>query len=564
MANSTQASNSTQATVKDYVAFMASFQMSDIEAELDGSLAGGFNAYTECCGRHALGDKADQPALVHEDAKGKVATYTFAQMHELSGKMANLLKSQGVKQGDRVAAMLPRNAELLVLILATWRVGAVYQPLFTAFGYEAIDYRLTQAKTVLVVTDEENRAKFKSVKDSTKVMLMGSEAVAKKWGDLHYARELENQNSDYQAEVLDSDQPFLQMFTSGTVGKPKGVAVPLRALPGFYIYIRYAVGLNGDDKFWNMADPGWAYGLYYAITAPLLLGCTTHFNEANFSAENTLAFLKRHKITNLASAPTAYRMLKSSGELDGKADTLFLRMASSAGESLNTEVVNWVTENLGCRVMDHYGQTETGMTCCCHHRLTHNAPVGSMGRPMPGYRLAILDAEYNEVEQGQTGQLVIDMDASPTFFFAGYTWQEKKPYYGKYYLTGDMVVQHKDGTYWFDGRDDDIITTAGYKVGPTDVENTVLEHPAVAESAAVGKPDELRGFIIKAFVVLRDGYEASDQLVKDIQGLVRERMSGHAYPREIEFVDELPKTPSGKIQRFMLRKQAEDEANTNA
>ena len=560
MVNSTHASYSKQA--QDYPAFMQAFKISDVEAELQGSFAEGFNAYTECCGRHALGDKANKAALVHEDAEGNVSTFTFAQMHELSGKMANLLKSQGVKQGDRVAAMLPRNPELLALILATWRLGAVYQPLFTAFGYEAIEYRLTKAKTVLVVTDEENRAKFKPIKNLPKMLLLGSEAAAKEWGDLHYASSVASQSCEFTAEILDADQPFLQMFTSGTVGKSKGVAVPLRALPGFYIYMRYAVGLNEDDKFWNMADPGWAYGLYYAITAPLLLGCTTHFNEANFTAENTLAFLKRHKITNLASAPTAYRMMKSSGELEGKSDELFLRVASSAGEPLNTEVVNWVTENLGCRVMDHYGQTETGMTCCCHHTLTHKTPVGSMGQPLPGYTLAILDAEYQVVEQGKTGQLAIDMDASPTFFFAGYTWQEQKPYHGKYYLTGDMVVQHDDGTYWFDGRDDDIISTAGYRVGPTDVENTVLEHPAVAESAAVGKPDELRGYIIKAFVVLRDGYEASDQLVKDIQGMVRERMSAHAYPREIEFVDELPKTPSGKIQRFMLRQQAEDEANS--
>ncbi|GLR64778.1 AMP-binding protein [Marinospirillum insulare] len=554
--------NSTMASTQDYVDFMKSFQVSDVEAVLEGSLEQGFNAYTECCGRHALGDKANKAALVHENSAEQVATYTFAQMHEKSGKLANLLKQQGVKAGDRVAAMLPRNADLLTLIFATWRIGAVYQPLFTAFGYEAIEYRLNQAKTVLVFTDEENRAKFEPVKNLPPLVIMASEAVAEKRGDLHFDSLLAPQSSECDALVLDADQPFLQMFTSGTVGKPKGVAVPLRALVGFYNYMRYAVGLEDDDNFWNMADPGWAYGLYYAITGPLLLGCTTHFNEAGFTAENTLAFLKRHKISNLASAPTAYRMMKSSGELEGKSEELFLRRASSAGEPLNTEVVNWVTENLGCRVMDHYGQTETGMTCCCHHTLEHKTPVGSMGMPLPGYRLVILDAENNEVSAGETGQLAVDMEASPAFFFAGYTWQEKKPFDGKYYLTGDMVVQHEDGTFWFDGRDDDIITTAGYKVGPTDVENTVLEHPAVAESAAVGKPDELRGYIIKAFVVLRDGYEASDQLVKDIQGLVRERMSGHAYPREIEFVDELPKTPSGKIQRFMLRQQAEEEANS--
>lgn len=552
MANSTEL-----ATYADY---LPTFNIKNIEAELEGSLATGFNAYTECCGRHALGAKANKPGLIHEDAKGKVSSYTFAQLHELSGKVANMLKEQGVKPGDRVAAMLPRNMELLTLILATWRIGAVYQPLFTAFGYEAIEFRLSQAKTALVVTDPSCREKFKPIKNLPTSLMFGSQEEAAKWGDLHWASEVEKQSSECAAEVLPADQPFLQMFTSGTVGKSKGVAVPLKALLAFCTYMRYAVGLEEDDNFWNMADPGWAYGLYYAITGPLALGCTTHFNEAAFSAENTLEFLKKHKITNLASAPTAYRMLKSSGVLDNQKTNLHLRRASSAGEPLNTEVVNWVSEHLGCRVMDHYGQTETGMVCNCHHLLKHDTPVGSMGLPMPGYRLVILDAEYNELAPGTAGQLAIDMENSPAYFFAGYTWQEQMPYHGKYYLTGDVVIQREDGTFWFDGRDDDIILTAGYRVGPTDVENTVLEHPAVAESAAVGKPDEIRGYVIKSFIVLKDGYEASDALVEEIQALVKDRLSAHAFPREIDFVDELPKTPSGKIQRFMLRQQAEAEA----
>lgn len=550
MANST--------AIAAYADFLPTFDIKDIEAKLEGSLATGFNAYTECCGRHALGNKANKPGLVHENANGEVNSYTFAQLHELSGKVANMLKEQGVKPGDRVAAMLPRNMELLTLILATWRIGAVYQPLFTAFGYEAIEFRLSQAKTALVVTDPSCREKFEPIKNLPTTVMFGSQEDAAKWKDLHWASQVDKQNSECVAEVLPADQPFLQMFTSGTVGKSKGVAVPLKALLAFYTYMRYAVGLEESDNFWNMADPGWAYGLYYAITGPLVLGCTTHFNEAAFTAENTLEFLKKHKITNLASAPTAYRMMKSSGLLDNQAANLYLRRASSAGEPLNTEVVNWVTESLGCRVMDHYGQTETGMVCNCHHLLEHKTPVGSMGLPMPGYRLVILDAEYNELPAGTAGQLAIDMENSPIFFFAGYTWQEQMPYHGKYYLTGDVVIQREDGTFWFDGRDDDIITTAGYRVGPTDVENTVLEHPAVAESAAVGKPDELRGYIIKSFIVLKDGYEASDALVEEIQALVRDRLSAHAFPREIDFVDELPKTPSGKIQRFMLRKQAEE------
>lgn len=546
--------------ITDYAAFMDAFQLADIEQKLEGQMDRGFNAYIECCGRHAQGSKANQAALIHENAEGEVTQLTYAELDAFSARLANLMKAQGVGEGDRVAAMLPRTPELLGIIIASWRLGAVYQPLFTAFGYEAIEYRLKQAKTKLVFTDTENREKFKPISGLPSCVLLGSQADAEHWGDLHYASLFAEQSSDCEAKILDKEAPFLQMFTSGTVGKSKGVAVPVKALPAFYIYMRYAIDLQPGEKFWNMADPGWAYGLYYAITGPLLLGATTHFNEAGFSAENTLEFLTKHQITNLASAPTAYRMLKSSGVLDGQAEKLSLRVASSAGEPLNTEVVNWVSQNLGCRVMDHYGQTETGMTCCCHHALEHESPVGSMGKPMPGYRLVILDADYQELEAGQTGQLAVDMQDSPAFFFQGYTWQEKKPFHDRYYLTGDVVEKHADGTFWFAGRDDDIITTAGYRVGPTDVENTVLEHPAVAESAAVGKPDELRGYVIKSFVVLKDGQEPSDGLVKDIQELVRERLSAHAFPREIEFVDALPKTPSGKIQRFILRKQAEGEA----
>ncbi|MCA1769296.1 MAG: AMP-binding protein, partial [Halomonas sp.] len=359
---------------------------------------------------------------------------------------------------------------------------------------------------------------------------------------------------------LSRDAPFLQMFTSGTVGKPKGVAVPLSAMTAFALYMELAVDLRDTDRFWNMADPGWAYGLYYAIAGPLLLGVTTHFCEAGFSAEGALAFMKRHRITNFAAAPTAYRLMKASGLFDNAHETLELRAASSAGEPLNTEVVTWVERSLGCPVMDHYGQTETGMTCNNHHALGHPKHVGAMGVPMPGYSLAILDAEYNELPAGEPGVLAVDIENSPAHFFPGYTWQEKHPFAEGYYLTGDVVIKNEDGTFQFAGRDDDIITTAGYRVGPTDVENSVMTHPAVAESAAVGQPDEIRGEIIKSYVVLREGFEASDALADEIRKQVRERLSTHAFPRVIEFVDELPKTPSGKIQRFKLRADAVDKA----
>ena len=218
-------------------------------------------------------------------------------------------------------------------------------------------------------------------------------------------------------------------------------------------------------------------------------------------------------------------------------------------------MVGWVTDNLGCRVCDQYGQTETGMTCCVHHALDHEADTGSMGKALLGHTLIVLDEDMNEVADGVQGQLAVVVSQSPAFYFNGYSWNEKQAFRGDYYLTGDMVERHSDGTYWFSGRDDDIIITAGYRVGPTDIENTVMEHESVAESAAVGVPDEVRGHVIKSYIVLKDGWQGSDELANEIRTLVQSHLSAHAYPRYIEFVDELPKTPSGKVQRFLLRQK---------
>ena len=547
-----------------YAEHYEQFDMDTLLQDIFGShLDDRLNAYLACCGRHVRDGHADHPALVHENLSGTVTTMTFGELDTYSAQVANLLQSYGVQAGDRVATMLPRTPELLVVVLATWRIGAIYQPLFTAFGYESIKYRLDKAQTKVVFTNSDNRDKFAELAAQTKMVMVGTQADSEMWGDDHYQTKIASQPIRFDAVILDAEAPFLQMFTSGTVGKSKGVSVPLAALPAFYLYMRYAIDLRADDKYWNMADPGWAYGLYYAITGPLLMGVTTYFNEAGFDAANTRDFLVKHGITNLASSPTAYRMLKSSGvfadrtEQDTSAadhtDGLVLRCANSAGETLNTEVVNWVETHLGCHVRDQYGQTETGMTCCAHHALSHNRPVGSMGAAMLGHTLVVLDDDMNVLPDGEPGQLAVVVSQSPAFYFSGYSWNEKQAFVDDYYLTGDVVERHEDGSYWFLGRDDDIIITAGYRVGPTDVENTVLEHDAVAESAAVGVPDEVRGHTIKSYVVLKDGMDGTDEIAQQIKELVRTRLSAHAYPREVAFVPSLPKTPSGKIQRFLLR-----------
>lgn len=545
-----------------YSDYYHNFDMNALLTEIFGEhLDDRLNAYMACCGRHVRDGRGDNIALVHEDTSGNVTRMSFAELDKASAQVANLLLSYGVQIGDQVATMLPRTPELLTIVLATWRIGAVYQPLFTAFGYDSIKYRMDKANTKVVFTNQENRGKFDDLAKQTKMVLVGSKVDAQSWGDDNYAEKVATQSQTVDAVSLDTDAPFLQMFTSGTVGKSKGVSVPLSALSAFYLYMRYAIDLRADDNYWNMADPGWAYGLYYAITGPLLLGVTTYFNEAGFDAQNTRDFMVRHKISNLASSPTAFRMMKSSGVFeaahnDNSNDNeakLSLRCANSAGETLNTEVVNWVETYLNCKVCDQYGQTETGMTCCEHHALAHECPVGSMGMALPGHTLVVLDDDMNILADGEQGQLAVVVSQSPAFYFRGYSWNEKDAFADDYYLTGDVVERHSDGSYWFSGRDDDIIITAGYRVGPTDVENTVLEHEAVAESAAVGVPDEVRGHTIKSYVVLKDGIEGTDEIAKEIQDLVRRRLSTHAYPREVEFVKELPKTPSGKIQRFLLR-----------
>ncbi|WP_201576266.1 AMP-binding protein [Psychrobacter okhotskensis] len=564
--SSTQTAHATADTSKtpiNYSDYYNNFEMNALLEEIFGAhLDDRLNAYMACCGRHVRDGRADNTALVHEDTSGNITRMSFGELDEASAQVANLLLSYGVKAGDQVATMLPRTPELLTVVLATWRIGAVYQPLFTAFGYDSIKYRMDKANTKVVFTNQENRGKFEDLAKQAKMVLIGSTHDSDAWGDDNYHEMRVTQPQAIEAVLLDTDAPFLQMFTSGTVGKSKGVSVPLAALPAFYLYMRYAIDLRETDNYWNMADPGWAYGLYYAITGPLLLGVTTYFNEAGFDATNTCDFMVRHKITNLASSPTAFRMMKSSGVFDASSanddNALSLRCANSAGETLNTEVVSWVESHLGCQVCDQYGQTETGMTCCEHHALAHKCPVGSMGMALPGHTLVVLDDDMQVLPDGEQGQLAVVVSQSPAFYFRGYSWNEKQAFFEDYYLTGDVVERHSDGSYWFSGRDDDIIITAGYRVGPTDVENTVLEHAAVAESAAVGIPDEVRGHTIKSYVVLKDGIEGSEEIAQQIKDLVRKRLSTHAYPREVEFVSALPKTPSGKIQRFLLRSLSAD------
>jgi acetyl-CoA synthetase len=454
--------------------------------------------------------------------------------------------------------MLPRIPELLVAILGTWRIGAVYQPLFTAFGPAAVQTRVVDpggSDAKLILVDGANRGKLDEVPNCPPVLTL-RRGAAGRVGDGDFASEMEAQSTECPPVMLRREDPFIILFTSGTTGKPKGVVYPLFALLQFAMFMREGINLQESDIYWCFADPGWALGMIGTLTAPLLMGCTTVMYEGTFTVESTVRVVAELGITNMIAAPTVFRVMRAAG-IDAVAPMRGrLRAISSGGEPLNPELNRWATEALATPIHEVYGQSEMGVNFLNHHGLRHEARVGSVGLISPGMSCAVLDDNLNPVPSGQTGVLAIDRSASPLFFFTGYWKAETPSFQGKWYLTGDVMKQDEDGYFWFQGRNDDIITSAGYRIGPADVENILIEHPSVAEAAVVGKPDPERTEIVKAFVVLRGNTVPTEALAEELRQLVRRRLSTHAYPREISFEAELPKNPAGKVLRYVLRQRA--------
>ena len=508
------------------------------------------NAYIECCQRYIGQQKT---ALIWEGKNGESEQWSFEQLDVASAQLANYFKSIGIQVGDCIAGLLPRTPELLITILATWRIGAIYQPLFTAFESKAIEHRVLTANTKLIVTNAEQRPKLNHVE--VKHILTVNAGTNLTSNEAGFWQEAKQQSDQCEAVLRSFDDDFLMMFTSGTTGLAKSVPVPLKAVLAFKGYMQHAVDLREDDSFWNLADPGWAYGLYYGITGPLSLGHSIIMDERAFSVDHAVEVIKKYRVSNLTGSPTAFRMFFGFKEKFDPSIKTHLRAVSSAGEPLTPEVIHWFNNDLNVNIYDQYGQTELGMVIANHHALEHEKKVGSAGFANPGHRFAVLDANYQEVKRGEIGTLAIDFSQSPLTWFKGYGGNNRKAFVGQYYLTGDTVKLNEIGGIDFVGRADDVITTSGYRVGPFDVESTLLECAEVLESAVIGKPDPERTEVVKAFVVLKPQYQASKELDSKLQAYVRSRLSKHAYPKEIEFVESLPKTSSGKIQRNLLKQQ---------
>ena len=513
------------------------------------------------CDRHPASAVAF--TVVEDDLSGRDITY--GRLRIRSEQAAAALASLGVGEGDRVATLMGKGEDLVVTLLGIWRLGAVHVPLFTAFAPYAIAVRLIPSATKVVVCDTGQRPKLDPSEDIPsvppwRVVIAGDRSVARP-GDALLEALLAAEHPGRPAARREASDPLVHLFTSGTTGEPKAVPVPVKALASFAIYMEYGLDVRDDDVFWNAADPGWAYGLYYGILGPLFIGRRNLLVTAGFDVELTWNVLAEYKVTNLAAAPTVYRALRSG---EAQAPTrLSLRACSSAGEPLNPEVVDWAERRLDVPIRDHYGQTELGMTIVNGWHPEVQAPLkpGSMGRAMPGFTAAILE-EGKDVSapRGVQGRIAIEVPASPLMWFTGYagdpaqTADRFSPDH-RWYYTGDLATIDADEFFFFSSRDDDVIIMAGYRVGPFEVESALLSHPDVVDAAAIGAPDELRGEIVEAYVVLREGIPPSPELTAELQQHVKTRYAAHAYPRQIHVIDALPKTPSGKIKRFTLRER---------
>ena len=502
------------------------------------------------CDRH----DGDALRLLAGDRESRLS---YAELAYRSKQFAGVLAELGIGKGDRVGVLLGRSEELLIATLGIWRVGAVHLPLFTAFGPDAVGYRLRTGLAKALVTDAGNRGKLEAREDVAHVVCFEPGAP----GDVDAEAALAGA-TPVEDSVLTGDDPFVLLFTSGTTGGAKGVELPVRALGSIHSYMTFSLDVRSEDSYWNIADPGWGYGLWFAVIGPLLLGNTTTLSADPFDPQETVARLARLGITNLAGSPTAFRALRAAGVPEAVSRRLRLRAVSSAGEPLNPELLSWSTRALGVSIHDHYGQSEVGMPVGFHHHPALRRPpvAGSMGTSSPGFRVVVLSDAGEELGPDADGELAVDVERSPLYWFRGYDGRpdetaERFRHGSRYHLTGDTAAVDAAGLLRSAARADDVITSSGYRIGPADVENALVAHPAVVEAAVVGVPDALRGEAVTAFVVVSDRAAGDDELAVALQDHVRARLSKHLFPRHVVMVEALPRTPSGKVQRTVLRQQ---------
>jgi acetyl-CoA synthetase len=523
-----------------------------------------FNIAEACCGRHAR--HRNRFCLYWEDEGGAISSWTYWDLQQQANRLANALNALGVQRGDRVGIILPQRPETVIAHLACYMLGAVAMPLSILFGPEALEYRLQNSETSVVFVDPASLPNLLPLRDRLPdlrhvVGVAGAaEAGVTPWEAL-----LERAASSFTPVATDAEDPALLVYTSGTTGPPKGALKPHRVmignLPGF-TYSHDGFPREGD-LFWSPADWAWTGGLMDALLPTMYFGAPILGFRGRFDPERALHLMQKYGVRNTFLFPTALKMMMKAFPQPRTRFDVRLRSIMSAGEAVGETVFLWAREALGVTINEMFGQTELNYIVGNSHELWP-ARAGSMGRPYPGHRVAMIDEAGNEVPVGEVGEVAVhrrDVHGDPdAVFFLGY-WKNDAAtgakYTGDWCRTGDLASRDADGYLWYQGRADDVFKSAGYRIGPSEIENCLVKHPAIANAAVVGSPDPDRGTVVKAFIVLQPGVVASEALEAEIQAHVRGRLAPYEYPKEIEFIAELPMTTTGKVQRRVLRLQEE-------
>ena len=532
------------------------FKWSDYKDEISWFKKGKTNAAYNAIDKHVTGWRKNKVALYWEGADNTRKKFTFLEMAELSNKFANVLEKHKVKKGDRAFLLLPRIPELYFSFLGIIKTGAIAGTMFAAFGPDAIKDRLENSGAEFLITNSEYAKRVYKVKKHLpklrKIFIVDKPNKKKK--EIDFWKEMDSASEDYNAKHMKPDDYAFMLYTSGTTGKPKGVMHSHKAVLYEHLTAKWVLDLHDRDVYWCTADPGWVTGIAYEILGSWSNGVSSVVYEGRFDADKWYKIIEKYNVTVWYTAPTAVRLLMAAGEkIAKKYDLSSLRYMCSVGEPLNPEPIYWSMRVFRKPFHDNFWQTETGGIVIANYPSLDIRP-GSMGKPFPGITAAIIDDKGKQLPPRTEGHLAI----KPNFPSLMKTiWKRPKKYKSYFmkgwYITGDKAYRTSDGYFWFIGREDDVIKTAGERVGPFEVESALVAHPAVVEAGVIGKPDKIKGAIIKAFVVLHKGYKPSDKLAEELQQFVKKHYAGHAYPKEIEFMNNLPKTQSGKIMRRVLK-----------
>jgi acetyl-CoA synthetase len=551
------------ANLLDYDACTRTFSWAQARALLDGLPDGGLNIAFEAIDRHVKAGRGDKLALRWIARDETIRDFTYAALGAAVNRFANVLAQCGISKGDRVFSLLGRVPELYTAALGTLKSGSVFCPLFSAFGPEPIKARMTigDAKA-LITTEAFYRRKIEALRKELTSLehVFLTECSANLPADtIDLAAALAQAAESFEIVHTQPEDMALLHFTSGTTGKPKGAVHVHEAAVAHHITGRLALDLHPDDIFWCTADPGWITGTSYGIISPLTNGITMVVDQAEFDAERWYRILQDQKVTVWYTAPTAIRMLMKTGaDIAKRFDLSKLRLLASVGEPLNPEAVVWGVEAFGKPFHDNWWQTETGGIMITNF-LSMDVKPGSMGRPLPGVTAGIVEhLEGGGVREITKPMAMGELALRPGWpsMMRAYLNEEaryKKCFVDGWYLTGDLAMRDSDGYYWFVGRSDDVIKSSGHLIGPFEVESALMEHPAVAEAGVIGIPEPTAGEIVKAYVALKDGFESSDALRKELLGHARQRLGSAVAPKDIAFRQNLPKTRSGKIMRRLLK-----------